>query len=244
MTLTVTLEKLRGMKMCTMAESLTTRLDRGEQKGLTHEDFISLFVDDEYLHRKRCKLERLQKNAKFKLNARLEEIDYEPSRGIKKTVLLEFTKQRWIDNAQNTIISGATGVGKTFIACAIGNEACRMGFSVLYIRAQTLLQNIFEMKGTGNYIKFMGKLAKFKVLIIDDLGLAPLNQEATEDIMEIIEARDLCTSTIITSQLPKKKIYTAFAEPTLADAICDRLFRGCIDINMKGESRRKNPSKN
>lgn len=244
MTLSVTLDKLRAMKMYSMAESLQTRLDRGEHKGLTHEDFIALLVDDEYLHRKRRKLERLHKNAKFKIDAHLEEMDYEPSRGLKKTVLLEFTKSRWVDNNQNTFISGKTGVGKTFVACAIGNEACRMGFPTLYIRAQNLLQNVFEMKGTGNYIKFMEKLAKYKVLIIDDLGLAPLNQEATEDMMEIIEARDLCAPTIVTSQLPKKKIYTAFAEPTLADAICDRLFRGCVDISLKGESRRKDPPKN
>ena len=244
MTLTVTLEKLRTMKMFTLADSLKNRLEKREHKGLTHEDFIALLVDDEYLDRSRRKLERLQKNGKFKHNARLEEIDYEPSRGLKKTTMLEFTNTRWVDNFQNVVINGATGVGKTFVACAVGNEACRMGYSVLYIRIQTLLQQIAQMRGTGNYLKFMDKIAKFRVLILDDLGLAPLTQEGTEDMMEVIEARDLRASTIVTSQLPKKKIYTAFSEPTLADAICDRLFRTCIDINLKGESRRQKQIKN
>lgn len=239
MTLSITLEKLRTMKMVSMAESLHQRLERREYEGITHEEFISLIVDDEYLDRNRRKLERLQKNARFKLGACLEDIDYEASREIIKIKMLEFTKPSWIENYRNVIICGPTGVGKTFIACAIANEACRMGYSSLYIRSQNLISKIVEMKGTGGYIKYLDRISKIRVLVIDDLGLAPLSQEATEDIMEVIEVRDLSTSTIITTQLPKKKIYTAFSEPTLADAICDRLFRGSIDINPKGESRRK-----
>jgi DNA replication protein DnaC len=166
-------------------------------------------------------------------------VEYEATRGFKKTEIMEFTKPRWLEARQSVIITGATGVGKTFLACAIGNEACRMGYSACYYRTQVLLQKIVEMRATGNYLRFMEKLQKTRVLILDDLGITPFTQEATEDIMEVVEARDLCASTIVTTQLPKGNIYKAFSDPTLADAICDRLFRAAIDITIKGESRRK-----
>lgn len=239
MTLTVTVEKMRAMKLMHMAESLGRRLSKREQEGLSHEDFLALLVDDEYLGRQRSRLVRLHKQASFKMRASLEELDYESSRGLKKTLVLEFTKPAWINNHQNVNITGPTGVGKTYLACAIGNEGCGMGYSVGYFRMPTLLQKMVEVRGTGNYTRFMEKLQRIKILILDDLGIAPLTQEQTEDVMEIIEARDLCASTIVTTQLPKDKIYTAFADPTLADAICDRLFRGAIDIPLRGESRRK-----
>lgn len=239
MTLTVTLEKMRTMKLLHMAESLGRRLQKREHEGLSHEDFLALLVDDEYLGRQRSRLVRLHKKASFKMHASLEEIDYEPSRGLKKTQVMEFTKPSWINNHQNVILTGATGVGKTYLACAIGNEGCGMGYPVCYFRTTSLLQKMVEMRGTGNYTRFMEKLGRVKILILDDLGISPLTQEQTEDIMEVIEARDLCASTLVTTQLPKDKIYTAFADPTLADAICDRLFRGAINIVLKGESRRK-----
>ncbi len=222
-----------------MAEGLGRRLKKREEEGLSHEDFLALLVDDEYLGRQRSRLVRLHKRASFKLRASLEEIDYESSRGLKKARVLEFTQSAWIGNHQNVIITGATGVGKTYLACAIGNEGCGMGYPVGYFRTPTLLQKMVEVRGTGNYTRFMEKLQRIKILILDDLGISPLTQEQTEDIMEIVEARDLCASTIVTTQLPKDKIYTAFADPTLADAICDRLFRGAIDLPLKGESRRK-----
>jgi DNA replication protein DnaC len=239
MTLTVTLEKMRSMKLLHMAESLGRRLEKREQEGLSHEDFLALLVDDEYLGRQRSRLVRLHKRAAFKMHASLEELDYESSRGLRKAQVLEFTKPSWVENHQNVIITGATGVGKTYLACAIGNEGCSMGYPAGYFRTTALLQRMVEMRGTGNYTRFMEKMQRFKVLILDDLGISPLTQEETEDIMEIIEARDLCASTIVTTQLPKDKIYTAFADATLADAICDRLFRGAIHIPLKGESRRK-----
>jgi DNA replication protein DnaC len=222
-----------------MAESLGRRLHKREQEGLSHEDFLALLVDDEYLGRQQSRLVRLHKKASFKMRASLEELDYEPARGLKKVQVLEFTKPAWISNHQNVIITGATGVGKTYLACAIGNEGCGLGYPVGYYRTTTLLHKMVEVRGTGNYTRFMEKLQRIKILILDDLGISPLTQEQTEDIMEIIEMRDLCASTVVTTQLPKDKIYTAFADPTLADAICDRLFRGAIGITLKGESRRK-----
>jgi len=231
------------MKLLHMAESLRRRLSKREQEGLSHEDFLALLVDDEDLGRQQGRLARLHKQAGFKMQATLEEVEYEPSRGLKKVQLLEFTKPSWIVNHQNVILSGPTGVGKTYVACAIGNEACRMGYSTWYFRVPVLLKKIAQMRAMGNYLRFMEKLNRFKVLVLDDLGISPLTQEQTEDVMEVIEARDLCASTIVTTQLPKDKIYTAFAEPTLADAICDRLFRAAIHIGPKGESRRKATSK-
>lgn len=125
------------------------------------------------------------------MRASLEEIDYEPSRGLKKVQVREFTKPTWISNHQNIIITGATGVGKTYLACAIGNEGCGIGYPVGYYRITTLLQKMVEVRGTGNYTRFMENLQRIRILILDDLGISPLTQEQTEYIMEIIEARDL-----------------------------------------------------
>jgi DNA replication protein DnaC len=244
MTVSITLEKLQEMKLPHMADGLRRRLDKREEAGLAHEDFLALLVDDEYLGRQRNRLERLHKNAGFKMAATLEEVDYDASRGLKKVELLSFTQPRWLENHQCVILDGPTGVGKTFLACAIGNEACRLGYSVAYYRTQTLLQRFVEMRGTGTYLSFMAKLRKICVLILDDLGTPALSQEGTEDMMELIEARDMAGSTLVTTQLPKSGLYKAFADPTLADAICDRLFRSSIDIHLKGESRRKTSTKN
>ncbi len=241
MTLSITLDKLNQMKLRHMAESLERRLSKKDQEGLSPQEFVALLVEDEYLRRQHSKLERLHKNAAFKIRATLEEVDYDAARGLKKQELLEFTQRRWLDNFQNIYLSGPTGVGKTFLACAIGNEACRMGHSAYYSRTSKLWLRLAAMRGTGDFLKFREGLAKVRVLILDDIGLSPLTQEQSEDMMELIDDRYLSGSTIVTSQLPKDKIYQAFPEPTLADAICDRLLHNSHTLTLKGESRRKKP---
>lgn len=235
-----TLSTLNALKLFGMARGFSERLSHPKSADLSHEEFLGLLVQDEKTYRDNLRLNRLLRNAKLKQQAALEDIDYKHPRGLNKQLLLELSSAQWILNHQNVLLSGPTGVGKSYIASALGNFAARAGYTVLYLRAPRLFETLLQAKGDGTHLKTLTKLAKVELLILDDLFLSPLTDPERKDLLEIIEDRHRQTSTVITSQCPIKEWHHVIGEPTLADAICDRLLHHSYKIELKGDSIRKN----
>lgn len=234
-----TITKMEHLKLHGMAQSFKNISTSIKQGDLTPAEFIGLLIDAETTHRETKKLTRLLKNSKLKQQACIEDIDYKHSRGLHKRIILELASCQWIHNHQNILLSGPTGVGKTYIACALGNTACRAGFSVLYIRAPRLFTVLYQARADGSYLSYLSKLSRYNVLIIDDVGLSPMAEPERKDLLEIVEDRSLNTSLIIASQLAIKDWYQIIGDPTIADAICDRLLHHAYKIELQGESMRK-----
>ena len=187
-------------------------------------------------------MQRYLKEAKLKLDACVEDIDYQTPRGIDQSVIMRLISCDWIRHHQNIIITGPTGAGKTFLACALANKACREGYRTLYIRSPKLYYEIAVSRGDGSYGKMINKLARTQILLLDDLGLAPMTDSERRDLLEVVEDRHGSASTIITSQLPIENWHEHIGDPTIADAILDRLIHSAHKINLKGGSMRKKHS--
>lgn len=234
-----TIEKLYAMNLNGLADSLKEQLQQPDINELTFEERFSLMVDRQWTWKEDRRMKRLLQNAGLKINACIEDIDYKTPRGLSKPVILRLSNCDWIRSAQNIILTGPTGVGKTYLGCALANRACRMGFTSLYIRLPRLFQDLAIARGDGSYPKIMKKLSKAKVLIIDDLGLAPMTAPERRDLLEVIEDRHTTASTIVTTQIPVEHWHENIRDPTIADAILDRLVHNAHKINLKGESMRK-----
>lgn len=234
-----TFEKLYAMKLTGMADAFKEQLAQPDIHQLSFDKRFSLLVDRQWSWKEKKRLDRLLSHAKLKLNACIEDIDYTKARGVDRSVILSLAGCEWIKQAQNIIITGPTGVGKTWLACALANRACRKGYSAHYVRTPRILQQLVIAKADGSYAKVMNKLAKAKVLIIDDLGLAPLTDVERRDLLEVIEDRYDLRSTIITSQLAIDLWHDSIGDPTIADAILDRLVHNSHKITLKGGSMRK-----
>jgi DNA replication protein DnaC len=238
-----TLEKLYAMKLNGMADAFTEQLQQPHIAELGFEERFGLLVDRQWIWKENRRMKRLLQNAKLRVEACIEDVDYKTPRGIDKSVMLRLASCDWVRQAQNVIIVGPTGVGKTYLACALANRACRDGHSSFYIRAPRLFHDVALAKADGSYAKLMNKLAKTKVLIVDDLGLAPLVDQQRRDLLEVIEDRQGLSSTVVTSQLPVENWHENIGDPTIADAILDRLVHNAHQINLKGTSMRKKRSK-
>lgn len=235
-----TMTKMNEMKLYGMSKSFQERVTRTDHNDLSHEEFTALLVDDEYNHRRDNRQRRLLQMAKLKLSsAALENIDYQANRGISKSKITGLQDNQWINKHQNILISGPTGAGKSYLACAFGQWACRNGFTVYYSRWPRMLGDILAARGEGNYLKYLQRLTKVSLLIIDDFGLNSLSETDKKDLMEIIEDRYMAGSTIISSQLPIKDWHNFIGDPTIADAVCDRLFHVAYKFELKGGSMRK-----
>lgn len=234
-----TIEKLYAMKLHGMAEAFQEQRQQPDITDLAFEERFGLLVDRQWTWQEDRRMKRLLANAKLKINACLEDIDYRAPRALDKSVILKLGGCDWIRRAHNVIITGPTGVGKTYLACALANRACRMGYSAFYIRIPKLFQDLAIARGDGSYPKVLKKLRKAKILILDDLGLAPMNAQERRDLLEVVEDRHQLSSTLVTAQLPIESWHENIRDPTIADAILDRLVHSAYKINLKGESMRK-----
>jgi DNA replication protein DnaC len=236
-----TIHKLYELKLNGMAEALADQLNQPDMDRLSFTERFSLIVDRQWTWKENNRLERYLKNARMKLNACVEDIDYKTPRGIDQSVVMHLISCDWVRRHHNIIVTGPTGSGKTFLACALTNKACREGFRALYLRAPKFSYQMALAKGDGSYGKTMAKLAKAHVLVIDDLGLMPMSDAERRDLLEVVEDRHGRASTIIASQLPIDHWHEQIGDPTIADAILDRLVHNAhkINLSMKGESMRK-----
>jgi DNA replication protein DnaC len=234
-----TFDKLYALKLLGMAEAFKDQLQKPGAHDLSFEERLGLLVDRQWAFKEDCRLQRLLKEAKLKMNACAEDIDYKNPRGIDKSVILNLLSCEWIKKHQNVIISGPTGVGKTFLACALAQKACREGYRAFYIRLPKLLYDLALAKADGSYPKTRKKLFKTQILVLDDFGLAPLSDPDRRELLEVIEDRHGTSSTILTSQLPTENWHEHIGDPTIADAILDRLIHNAHRINLKGGSMRK-----
>jgi DNA replication protein DnaC len=234
-----TLEKLYHMKLNGMADAFKEHLENHNMNELAFEERFALLVDRQWTWKENRRMKRLLSHAKLKINGCIEDIDYKTPRGLDKSLILHLSNCEWIKNAHNLIITGPTGVGKTYLACAMGNRACRMGYTAFYIRIPKLFQDLAIARGDGSYLKIMKKFTKAKLLIIDDLGLAPMSAPERRDLLEVIEDRHGLTSTIVAAQVPIDLWHENIRDPTIADAIMDRLIHNAYKIKLKGESMRK-----
>lgn len=234
-----TTEKLYSMKLNGMADAFKEQLLQLATNELSFEERFGLLVDRQWSWKEDRRMRRLLSGAKLKINGCIEDIDYKTPRGIDKSVILHLANCDWIKKAQNILITGPTGVGKTYLACALANRACRMGFSSFYIRIPRLFQELAIARGDGSYPRIMKTLSKAKALVLDDLGLAPMTAPERQDLLEVIEDRHGLSSTIVATQLPIEDWHENIRDPTIADAILDRLIHSAHKINLKGESMRK-----
>lgn len=234
-----TIERMRAMRMGGMADSLRRWTEQGDRPPVDPPDLVGLLVDAEWIDRENRKLTARLQKARFREAACVEDIDYRPARGLTKSAVLELAGGRWIQERRNLIITGLTGVGKTYLACAIGNRACRDGFNVAYTRASRLYDDLYRAKADGSYPRFARRLVKADLLILDDFGLEPLDAHARRSLLDIVEDRHRAASTLVTSQLEPKNWHVVIGDETIADAICDRIVHGAMRLKVAGESMRK-----
>jgi DNA replication protein DnaC len=238
------IEKLLAMRLHGMAESLKTQEQDPAARELSFLERLGLLVDQQWNWRENQALGRRLKTAKLRTNACVEEIDYHGARGLDKSVIRALVQESaWVRQHENIFVLGPTGVGKSFVACALAQKACRDGYSSLYTRAQSLFRDLAMARADGSLRSLLARLSRIDVLVIDDWAMAPLAEPERRDLWEISEDRYQVRSTILTSQLPVSRWHEQIGDPTLADGILDRLVHNAHRIEMRGDSMRKNRGK-
>ena len=237
---THTLAQLRQLKLGGMASALQTQLEQvGTYEGLPFVERLTLLVEHECMTREQRRQERFIRQARFRLRASVAEIDYQHPRNIKQSQIAQLASGDWINRAHNLLITGPCGSGKTYLVCALGHNACMLGYSVRYFRLSRLLLELTQAKADGTYYKKLKQLARIQMMIIDDWGLETLKPAHRNDLMEIMDDRHGHTATVVISQLPTDEWYASIGDNTLADAILDRLMHNAHRLQLKGESMRK-----
>ncbi|TVS19022.1 MAG: AAA family ATPase [Gammaproteobacteria bacterium] len=236
-----TLDKLHTLRLYGMLQGFEQQLGQPEAHELAFEERFALLLDRELLVRDNRRLARLLKAARLRIgNACIEDIDYRHARGLKRAQIAQLGGGQWIYQKHNLLLTGPTGTGKTYLACALGNQACRQRLATRYFRVPRLLEQIAVARGDGSYPRLMKQIASADLLILDDLAIAPLTGSQRNDLMELIEDRHGLRSTLVASQLPVERWHDYLADPTLADAILDRLLHNAHRPPLKGASMRKN----
>jgi DNA replication protein DnaC len=231
-----TLEKLNAMKLTGLVQALQQQLGSGEYARLSFEERLGLLVDAEWTAREERKLGRRLSAAKLRHPASLEDVDFKHSRHLDRQQVLSLGSCAWIQNRHNLVITGPTGIGKSYLACAFAERACRRGYSAAYVRMPRLLHELAVARGDGSYTRLLARLAKLDLLAVDDWLLAPLRDGERRDLIEVIEDRTERASTLIATQVPSKEWHASIGDPNQADAICDRLLHNAHRIELKGPS--------
>jgi len=240
-----TYKKLIDMKLYGLARTFKDYMDGPVHKdALTFEERFGAMVDREWTERETRRLKLRLSKSKLREQACIEDIDYKHPRGLDRSVMQRLASCQWVRERENVIITGTSGLGKTWLACALVQKACRDGHTALYTRAPRLLEEIYVARGVGAYGKILDRLARPDVLVLDDFGLSPLSDAERRDLLEVVEARHGRRSTIVASQLEVKHWHDLIGEPTVADAILDRLVSSAHRIELKGkETMRKKKTK-
>lgn len=234
-----TQDKLLALKLQGMAKGLSEQLETNLYDGLCFEERLGLLVDREMTERDNRRLKTRLQSAKLRQMACLEDLDFRTPRGLDRAFIQQLATCQWIRKSLNVFITGPTGVGKTYLACALAQKACREGFDGLYQRASLLFQDLSLARADGRYKKLLATFSKKRLLVLDDWGLAPLNDEQRRDLLELVEERQGRASTIIISQVPVEQWHQSIGDPTLADAILDRIIHNAYQLTLKGPSMRK-----
>lgn len=235
-----TTEKLQAMRLPAMLAAWQEQQRQAELGSLTFDERFALLVEAEWLRRENERLVRHLREAKLRLSqASLEDLDYSARRELDRAQIRQLAAGTWITAHQQVLITGATGTGKSFLACALAHQACRQGHRALYRRVSRLFDELTLARADGTYARVLARLARADVLILDDFAIAPLDPHQRQDLLEVLEDRTGTRSTIVTSQLPTPKWHAYVDDPTLADAICDRLLHNAHRVVLKGPSRRK-----
>jgi len=236
-----TMEKLAALSLDGMAGAWSEQQKNPTTtNGLSFDERLGLLVDAEWSLRQNKRLERALREATLKIgHACVEDIDYPAKRQLDKAVIRNLATCRWVEEHHGVIVTGPTGVGKTFVACALAQQACRKGYRALYRRTSRLFDELALARAAGHYARLLAKLARADVLVLDDWGLVPIREPERRDLLEIIDDRHGSRSTIVASQLPVEKWHDHIGDPTIADALCDRLLHNAHRVVLKGPSRRK-----
>lgn len=236
-------EKLHALRLGAMAAAWATQREDPKMNEIDFDGRFGMLVDAEHLARDNKRLTRALREAKLRItNACIEDIDYAPKREVDRALVRQLGTCAWIGSHANVIITGATGTGKSYVACALAQQACRTGYRAVYRRMPRLIEELALAHADGTYTRMLGRLAKIDVLVLDDWGLAPLRDQERRDMLEIFEDRHGARSTIVTSQLPVETWHDYVADPTIADALLDRIVHNAHRIKLKGPSRRKTES--
>ncbi|MFH1495681.1 MAG: IS21-like element helper ATPase IstB [Pseudomonadota bacterium] len=238
-----TLDKLQQLKLTGMVRAWKEQNALPEAAALPFEERLGLLVDRELTERDNRRMQLRLKQARLKQTASIEDIDFKTPRGLDRSLILKLADCEWVANHLNVLITGPTGVGKTYLACALAHKACREGYSSLYVRLPRLLQELDMGRADGRYARMMRQLAKVDVLSVDDWGLPTLTDLQRRDILELLDDRYNLRATVITSQLPVAHWHEAVGDPTLADAILDRVVHNSYKITLTGNSMRKQKGK-
>lgn len=239
MLLQQTIERMHTLHLSGMIQALEQQATNAQSLGLSFEERLSFLIDSEYLSRQSRKIERLLVAAKLKHNATLEDVIYTGRPGLEKSVIASLSQCDWIRNKHNLTITGPTGCGKTWLACAFAHHACRSLMSATYVWIPTMLKDLELGHADGSFRKKLNQLSKIDILILDDFGLKPLSAPSSHDLLEVIDARVNVKSTIITSQYPIEKWHSLIGDVTIADAVLDRVVHDAHRIMLSGESMRK-----
>ena len=237
-----TIEKLNAMKLTAMAKAFADQMQCPDITQLTFEERFGLIVDHQMTDLENRRMQSRLKKAKLRLPASLEDLDFKQGRGLDRSTVMSLALNQWVTSRHNILVTGPTGAGKSYLACALAQKACRDGYATLYQRVPRLLQEIAVSRLDGRYAKLIAPITKCEVLILDDLLISPLTREEQRELLEIVEERYDRKATIVTSQLPVKAWHDSMQDPTLADAILDRLVHNSYKLELKGESMRRKRS--
>ena len=233
------IEKMKTMKLTGMLRAFQSSFESGTMNTLTSDEMIAHLIEEEWDERYNKKIARMTMNAKFRYKASIEKMYFESDRGIDKNLIMRLAECTFIGKKENILITGSTGIGKSYLASAIGQQACTLGFRVLYLNASKLFAKLKMAKADSSYVSEIAKMERQQLIILDDFGIQPLDAQSRSMFMEIIEDRHGKGSTIITSQVPVNKWHEVIGEQTIADAIMDRLIHNAHRLELKGESLRK-----